>query len=412
MGDGKAIESLPNLRKMTRQELEKFITYCDTERGLQEAILGRAKEGDDVADVVARIKELGRWKNEAQKERARRPEEEGPRRLLSLEELEAEAAKEIEWLVPGLRLPVGGSCLIAGPPGIGKSFLALHTAICVASGDDFLQHYPTMPGSVVYVDEENSATALNVRQAMLRNSNGLHLERLCLWVAVKQGFLLDEKDALDELIALLKPLEPELLILDPLIRLHRADENSAQQMGIVTKNLSRIQRQVGCAIILVQHQRKEGSARRKRDVVRGSSELTAWPDSVVTLGRNRHHQEAYILKSRYSEDGQVIVYEQFIDGDVAVFEFLREEEADAPNEEKAKRVIAELFADGRVWTRRELFAETKPMGVGQKTTLVALQRLEHEDHLITSWRRGLGGPYHYQRRDVALEEAELSHSEA
>ena len=107
-------------------------------------------------------------------------------------------------------------------------------------------------------------------------------------------------------------------------------------MGRVTKNLAQIQRKIGCAIILIQHQRKEGLFKSRRDIVRGSSELTAWPDSVITLERNGNHHEAYILKSRFSEDGQVVVYDQFIDSDVAVLEFIREEEADAPKEEKAK----------------------------------------------------------------------------
>lgn len=87
----------------------------------------------------------------------------------------------------------------------------------------------------------------------------------------KQGFLLDQKRLLDELIALLKPLKPSLLVLDALIRLHRGDENSAKDMGRVTKNLSRIQREIGCAIILVQHQRQgralqEPPGRREREL--------------------------------------------------------------------------------------------------------------------------------------------------
>lgn len=343
---------------------------------------------------------------EAEKESTRQSIEQPPRRLLSLEQLEAEAGREIEWLIPGLRLPAGGCCLIAGPPGIGKSLLALHAAISVASGDNFLKHYETKQGRVVYIDEESSAQAFNLRQYLLRNGNGLHLETLPLWVGVKQGFLLDYSRALDELINLLKPLRPALLILDALIRLHRGDENSAKDMGRVTKNLARIQREVGCAIILIQHQRKEGLFKSRRDIVRGSSELTAFPDSVITLERNGDHHEAYILKSRFSEDGQVIIYEQFIDDDMAVLEFIREEQADAPKEEKAKRAIAELFKDDRIWTRQELYGISKPMGFGRNVTIAALAALENEG-TIHSWRGGIGGAYHYQGAEFASEQAKL-----
>lgn len=412
METGRAIRELPKLAKMSPHEIEDFIAYCDTERALQEEILRGAKQGEDVADVLARIKELGRWKDEARKELAKRPVEQQPRRLLSLEELEAEAAREIEWLIPGLWLPVDGSCLIAGPPGIGKSFLALEAAICVASGHAFLRHYPTKQGTVVYIDEESCAAGFNVRQRLLRSGNGLHLEAVHLHVAVKQGFLLDHEGVLDELIQLLKPLRPVLLVLDALIRLHTGDENSAKDMGGVTKNLARIQREIGCAILLVQHERKQGLLKSRRDVVRGSSELTAWPDGVITLRRNRNHHEAYVLKSRSSADGQVIIYRQLIDDDVAVLEFIREEEADTPKAEKAKRVVAELLANDRVWTRQELYAVAKPMGFGEKAILAALESLQDEDGLMRSWRAGIGGAFHYQRVDALPEQVELSCDQA
>lgn len=394
---GKAVEQLPRLSGMSREEIDQFIGYCGKERGVQEGILRDAKEDEDVADVLARIKELGRWLKEAREELGTRPVEQQPRRLLSLEQLEAEAGREIQWLIQGLRLPVGGSCLIAGPPGIGKSFLALHAAVSVAAGEDFLRHYPTMQGSVVYVDEESSPQAFNMRLFLLRNGSGLELGALPLWVGVKEGFLLDQEEVLDELIELLRPLKPSLLILDALIRLHRGDENSAKDAGRVTKALSRIQREMGCAIILIQHQRKEGLIKSRRDVVRGSSEWTAWPDSVITLERSGSNHEAYILKSRFTEDGQVMVYEQFINEEEAILEFVREEEAQASREEKAKRIIAELFTDDRVWNHQELFAAAKPMGFGRPTVLYAVTALG-QDETIRVWR-GARGAYHYQKRD-------------
>lgn len=183
----KAVDRLPPLKKMTPEELQRFIAYCDKERRLQEAILQGAQGDEDVSDVLCRIKELGRWREAARKELASRPVEPQPRRLLSLEELEAEAGREIEWLIPGLRLPVGGSCLIAGPPGIGKSFLALHAAISVASGDDFLRHYPTKQGPVVYIDEESSAQAFNLRQYLLRNGNEQQVETIPPWAGINRA---------------------------------------------------------------------------------------------------------------------------------------------------------------------------------------------------------------------------------
>src|SRR6185437_16565586 len=59
------------------------------------------------------------------------------------------------------------AALVYGPPGIGKSFLALGIAWAVASGGSFLGWRSTRPRRVLYVDGEMGAAELSDRLALL-----------------------------------------------------------------------------------------------------------------------------------------------------------------------------------------------------------------------------------------------------
>ncbi len=64
-------------------------------------------------------------------------------------------------------------------------------------------------------------------------------------------------------------LRPILLILDPLIRLHRVDENDATQIAY----LRELQRQFHLAVLVVHHARKDSHSSRPGQALRGSREL-------------------------------------------------------------------------------------------------------------------------------------------
>jgi hypothetical protein len=75
------------------------------------------------------------------------------------------------------------------------------------------------------------------------------------------------------------------LILDPLIRLHRVDENDATQIGALLSYLRELQRQFQLAVLLVHHSRKDSQSSRPGQALRGSSELHGWGDSNLYLRR-------------------------------------------------------------------------------------------------------------------------------
>ena len=79
--------------------------------------------------------------------------------------------------------------------------------------------------------------------------------------------------------------QPRLLILDPLIRLHRVDENDASQIAGLLSYLRQLQRTFHVAVLVVHHARKDANATRPGQALRGSSELHGWGDSNLYMRR-------------------------------------------------------------------------------------------------------------------------------
>ena len=76
--------------------------------------------------------------------------------------------------------------------------------------------------------------------------------------------------------------KPRLLVLNPLVRLHRLDENSSADVSALLGFLRELQREHKVAIVLVHHMSK----RRRADLgqsLRGSGDLHAWTDDSAYL---------------------------------------------------------------------------------------------------------------------------------
>lgn len=83
-------------------------------------------------------------------------------------------------------------------------------------------------------------------------------------------------------------LRPRLLVLDPLVRLHRLDENSASDISRLLGFLTELQRALDLAIVLVHHASKKHRA-QPGQALRGSSDLHAWGASNAYLARGDEH---------------------------------------------------------------------------------------------------------------------------
>lgn len=202
---------------------------------------------------------------------------EGPQTQWLIEELWAEEA-------------VG---ILGGEPKCCKTFLALDMAVSVASGTPCLRQFPVRePGTVLLFPAEDSPAVVRRRLEGISAAAGFSLAGLPIEVITAPTLRLDRESDTKLLTDTVQSIKPSLLILDPLIRLHRVDENDATQMAGMLSFLRHLQRTFQVAIVVVHHARKGSGRGRPGQALRGSSELHGWGDSNLYL---RRHKETLSL---------------------------------------------------------------------------------------------------------------------
>lgn len=190
-----------------------------------------------------------------------------------------------KWLVESLWAAEGVG-VIGGTPKSCKTWLALDLAVAVASGSPALGRFPVpSAGPVLAYGAEDGPEQLRERLIGITRARNLCLADLDLFLLTVASLRLDSALDRSRLEATLERLRPRLLVLDPFVRLHRSDENSAADMAALLGELRDLQRRHHLAIILVHHLRKNAAATVGGQALRGSGDLHAWGDSNLYLRR-------------------------------------------------------------------------------------------------------------------------------
>lgn len=192
---------------------------------------------------------------------------------------------QTQWLVEELwsEQAVG---ILGGEPKCCKSFLALDVAVSVASGAACLRQFPVRrSGPVLLFPAEDSLAVVRQRLEGIAAAAQVSFASLPVHVITAPSLRLDTPADCRRLSDTVQELRPLLLILDPLIRLHRVDENDATQIAALLSYLRQLQRQFQLAVMVVHHARKDSHASRPGQALRGSSELHGWGDSNLYMRR-------------------------------------------------------------------------------------------------------------------------------
>ncbi len=195
------------------------------------------------------------------------------------------AGPQTQWLVEELwtEQAVG---ILGGEPKCCKSFLALDVAVSVASGAPCLRQFPVRRhGPVLLFPAEDSLAVVRQRLEGIARAAQVAFASLPVDVITASALRLDTAADRERLANTVQSLKPTLLILDPLIRLHRVDENDASQIAALLSYLRELQRKFQLAVLLVHHARKDSQASRPGQALRGSSELHGWGDSNLYMRR-------------------------------------------------------------------------------------------------------------------------------
>jgi hypothetical protein len=162
----------------------------------------------------------------------------------------------------------------------------LDLAVSVASGAPALRQFPVRhSGPVLLFPAEDSLAVVRQRLEGIAAAAQVPFAALPVQVITAPSLRLDTATDRERLAHTVQQQRPVLLILDPLIRLHRVDENDATQIAALLSYLRELQRQFQLAVMLVHHARKDSQSSRPGQALRGSSELHGWGDSNLYLRR-------------------------------------------------------------------------------------------------------------------------------
>ena len=216
-----------------------------------------------------------------------------------LKDFLAGGAPPISWVVEDL---VSAGCLIvvAGRPGGLKTWIALDMGISTAAGEDWLGVFATAGRPVLFVDAENGPILLQQRLSGLLAARG-HSSDLPFFIAEGRGLDLTRAQDQAKLTNWVHDLQPGLVILDNLRRLHSADENSSKEMAPVLGSLKRLATDSGASILFVHHLSK--GVDDLEQAIRGTGDIDAIVDGALGVEKKgrQNHVTVHHLKARWSE---------------------------------------------------------------------------------------------------------------
>lgn len=251
--------------------------------------------------------------------------------------------------------------IVGGEPKCCKSFLALDLAVAVASGKPALRRFAVAePGPVLLYAAEDALHIVRERLVGICAAAGIELDTLPLHVITAPSLRLDHVPDCDALRETVAELRPRLLVLDPFVRLHRKNENSADEVAPLLAYLRELQREYASAVLLVHHSRKGGHVRAGQ-ALRGSSELHAWGDSNLYLRRSGERMTMTIEHRAAASTGPHELCLRAGAGDALALA-LAEAEVHAPAASAprpAQRILEVLEAAGEPLTRRAIRDECR-----------------------------------------------------
>lgn len=203
---------------------------------------------------------------------------------------------KVEWVVDRL-LPKEGITLLFGKGGIGKTWLVLDAARCIAGGLPFLG-LGTIKAPVIFIDFENPLAVLNSRTQKLGEGPGVYF-----WRANNDKMKAPRLDS-QEWERYKELPEGAVLIFDTLRAAQSKDENASNDMALIMNRLKEL-RDMGFTIILLHH-----TAKNSDYVAKGSTAIVDMADH--NLGFTR-------VKKR--SDGQDIIVDDDESDDDLLYKF-------------------------------------------------------------------------------------------
>ena len=184
---------------------------------------------------------------------------------------------KIRWLEDG-RIAMGKLTLIAGDPGLGKSFLTLELCARVSRGECGSSDPAALPRAVILSAEDDAGDTIKPRlSAMCANMGRVHI----IEGAVMPNTNHCDQIQLDRDIDLLYEAIQELtgvtlIVIDPISAyMGRADSHNNAEVRSVLAQLAQLAETTGAAVVCVTHLNKDSGNKRAVYRAMGSLAFTA-----------------------------------------------------------------------------------------------------------------------------------------
>jgi len=203
---------------------------------------------------------------------------------------------EIEWLVDAI-MPRTTCGIVAGEPGIGKTWIVMDMVLALATGVPWVQTFETKKCKVLVVDEENAHVLVRRRfmtlmaqyqkYATLDDIHFLVGESIDITPLEHPRVGMQPSSDFTRLYNTIGEGNYDVVVLDSLTRVHHADENDSSRMSAVFSYVKRLMDDFGVSILFTHHFNKSKGHNNNR--LRGSSDILAFPDYVLRVETDRSH---------------------------------------------------------------------------------------------------------------------------
>jgi archaellum biogenesis ATPase FlaH len=200
--------------------------------------------------------------------------------IKSFSEVINDITPEPAHIIGGGILPRKALLLVTGQPKARKSFLVQNLALAISAGISFACFTIESPKKVLILSAEGGyfsnrerfkKMAAHVNNVIATNIN------VCFDANIK----LEEDSDVSLLKSKITSLQPEVVIVDPLVKFHGKDENASNEMAKILNKLRELIEDNGISIILVHHQGKDSSKN-----ARGSSAILGEYDAHIKISKD------------------------------------------------------------------------------------------------------------------------------